>query len=249
MCAIAGTYARLPPRWSVHGDVHPRNVLVGGDGRVRLIDFGLSANRSAGLGDLPLMRGGVAFFQDPETAEAALYGRPWPPLTRAGERYSIGALLYLLLTGVHYLDFSLGRLELLRDRGAGTVPLIERSAGMAGHGGHPLPRPGETLRGSLPVGGRPCGRTRAAPGGRTIRFDRRRRCSCPPRPRCRGRARILDETALDGAWFTNGFALGPTASVSYGAAGVAYVLGRVTKAREDPALMARADAWLCRADT
>ena len=62
-------------------------------------------------------------------------------------------------------------------------------------------------------------------------------------------ARILDETALDGAWFTNGFALGPTASVSYGAAGVAYVLGRVTKAREDPALMARADAWLCRADT
>jgi eukaryotic-like serine/threonine-protein kinase len=250
MCAIAGTYARLHELGVVHGDVHPRNVLVGGDGRVRLIDFGLSANRSAGLGDLPLMRGGVAFFQDPETAEAALYGRPWPPLTPAGEQYSIGALLYLLLTGVHYLDFSLGRLELLREIAEqGPVPLMERGLpawpAMEAILFRALAKRSEDRYPSVAGLADALERLQAV-----ARSDSTEDAVAPARLALDAvAARILDETALDGAWFTNGFALGPTASVSYGAAGVAYVLGRVTKAREDPALMARADAWLCRADT
>jgi serine/threonine protein kinase len=41
--AVARAYARLHERGIVHGDVHPRNVLVGPAGEVRLIDFGFAA--------------------------------------------------------------------------------------------------------------------------------------------------------------------------------------------------------------
>src|SRR5262249_44428972 len=72
---IPGGSARLHARGIVHGDVHARNVLVGAEGEIRLIDFGLAApvGAAGGLAALSMPsalagaeRGGVGFFFEPE---------------------------------------------------------------------------------------------------------------------------------------------------------------------------------------
>ena len=102
LCArIADAYATLHARGVLHGDVHPRNIVVAGD-RVVLLDFGV-----ARLVDEPprVGRAGVPFFFEPEHEL---------PSSPAGEQYALAALLYLLIAGRHYLDFRLDREELER---------------------------------------------------------------------------------------------------------------------------------------
>nr|MDP9122944.1 hypothetical protein [Acidobacteriota bacterium] len=111
--AVLDAYVRLHARGVLHGDVHPRNVLIGPDGAARLVDFGLAAweGTPAALGRPG--RGGVPFYYEPEYARATLAGDRVPAASPAGEQYAVAALLYLLWTGTHYRDFSLGRDEML----------------------------------------------------------------------------------------------------------------------------------------
>jgi len=246
---IARAYAALHERGVCHGDVHPRNVLVD-DGRVRLIDFGMARWLAS---EVVLPRGGVAFFFEPEAARCALEEAPMPPPTLLGEQYSVAALLYYLLTGMHYLEFSLGRLELMRQIvDAAPVPLAER--------GLDCPALEATLFRAL-------AKDPAARFPTTSEFaDALERLEPPPalaavhaaaRPEWpSGRAaldratdEILERTALDGPWFTGGLSPGPSASVNYGAAGIALIVQRLARRRQDPALLARADAWARRADS
>ncbi len=81
---------------------------------MRLIDFGLARVSDPALGLKEPYRGGVAFFYEPEYAAAARAGKPPPPASEAGEQYGLAVLLYHLLTGLHYLDFSLEQDEMLR---------------------------------------------------------------------------------------------------------------------------------------
>lgn len=105
--AVIEAYASLHEQGVVHGDVHRRNILVG-DG-VTLLDFGLARS---GEEDPP--RAGVPFFFEPEYARAELADEPSPPVTPLGEQYAVAALLYLMATGLPYLDFQLERRRLLQ---------------------------------------------------------------------------------------------------------------------------------------
>jgi serine/threonine-protein kinase len=140
--AVAGAYANLHRLGVLHCDVHPRNVLVPAGGGVRLIDFGFAGWRFAPAGLAPAERGGVAFYLEPEYAAAALAGQAPPAVSVAGEQYAVAAMLYLLASGVHYLDFSLERETMLRqiaerpprtfaERGAGAWPELEAVLGRA----------------------------------------------------------------------------------------------------------------------
>ena len=107
-CGVADAYAALHEHGVIHGDVHPRNVIVGYDGQTRLIDFGLAAiaDQRPRVG-----RGGMYYFFEPEYLAARGHDGA---ATLAGEQYSIAALLYLLITNEHYLDFRLERDEMVR---------------------------------------------------------------------------------------------------------------------------------------
>ena len=76
----------------VHRDVNPSNLMVGPDGLVRLLDFGLA--RADGLVD-PVVTGvapGVAAYTAPEQFRGM-------PLDRRADIFSVGVILHELLTG------------------------------------------------------------------------------------------------------------------------------------------------------
>jgi serine/threonine protein kinase len=255
---IAGAYVHLHARGFVHGDVHPRNVLVGADGAVRLIDFGLS---SPGPGAGPAsrsgldgaQRGGVGFFFEPEYA-AACVGEggaiaPLPPASPAGEQYAVGALLYYLVTGAHYRDFSLEREAMFRqiavqpplpfaERGVAPWPELEavlaRALAKDPAARFPSVAALDSALAAVPA---------AAPGAEAGRGAGPSPLS--PSPARSLLAEVLAETAVDGQLTA---AARPTASLFFGAAGIAYGLYRIALQRDDAALLSAADLWLLRAE-
>ncbi len=78
-------------RGIVHRDLKPGNVLIDRDGRVRIADFGIA---QAGVSEITQTGSvlGTAEYLAPEQAQ----GRP---VTAASDHYSIGAILYEMLTG------------------------------------------------------------------------------------------------------------------------------------------------------
>jgi eukaryotic-like serine/threonine-protein kinase len=121
---IARVYASLHSMGVVHGDIHPNNVLIGSSRRVSLVDFGLAIGPGQPISP---RRGGIGFFYEPEFALARLAASAEPDCTTAGEQYAVAALLYLLITGSHYVEFSLlERDALLQIRDAAPMPFIAR---------------------------------------------------------------------------------------------------------------------------
>ena len=95
--AVAHAHANL----IVHRDLKPSNVLVSKDGQVKLLDFGiaklLEGEGEDGSATLLTVEGGRAMtpeYASPEQITGA-------PVTTATDVYSLGVLLYVLLTGQH----------------------------------------------------------------------------------------------------------------------------------------------------
>ncbi len=248
--AIAAAYAGLHGRGVVHGDVHPRNVLVAADGGVRLIDFGLAHWDGAPAALARPGRGGIAFFHEPEYARAVRAGRS-PKASFAGEQFAVASLLYLLLTGAYRRDFSLGREEMLRQIAEEPpLPFTER-------GVDPWPEVEAVLARALrTVPGR---RFRSmADFARGLEAVEKKSPPVLPRslpppaqggrdPSLRGLLDgWLERVGVDGPLWTGGLQP-PRASVHFGAGGIACALYRIALAREDGALLSLADLWASRA--
>ena len=243
---IATAFADVHESGVLHGDVHPRNVLVEPRGSVRLIDFGLSQriNNQGDEESAQVHRGGVAFYFDPEFAEAQR-NHTQAALTAAGEQYSVAALLYQLWTGVYYVDWSLERDELLRQIvEQEPVPFQARNV-------PPWPALEVTLHRALQK--RPERRfpsVRAFADALSALLSeaelRDQRATVQLRDRAREED-LLDSAlrryALGGDALRDGPANAPVASINYGAGGIAYAIYRIAQRRRDPHLLALADAW------
>jgi len=257
--SVAGAYATLHRQGVLHGDVHPRNVLVPAGGGVRLIDLGLACWRDGPAGLAPPGRGGVAFYFEPEYAAAVLADKTPPAVSAAGEQYAVAVLLYLLAAGTHYLDFSLERETMLRqiaelpprtfaERGAGAWPELEAVLGRA-LAKAPADRfpsldalaaalqavPLAAAAAAPPV-------TTAAGSAPSLAMALRR-----PGPAAALLAEVLARVRPGGRLWESGLPQPPFASVQLGAAGVALALYRVALAREDAELLSQAELWVARA--
>lgn len=98
----------------LHRDLKPSNVLVRGDGRLAILDFGLAMDVGAEL--LPdEMASGTLAYMSPEQSLGE-------PLTPAADWYSAGVMLFEALTG--RLPFVGAPMKVLNDKMAGTAPLV-----------------------------------------------------------------------------------------------------------------------------
>ena len=243
---VIDAYSHLHGQEVLHGDVHPRNVLVTPSDGVAIIDYGLASAPAAPAETG--WRGGLDFFMEPEVAAARRFGWPTPVLTAEGEQYALAALVYLLLTGAHTHTFSLEQDEMLRQ-------LLEDSPlPFQRQGGRDMPAVEQVVRRALAKNP-----TERYPSVAHLLQEYRsamERDEARPRGRSTVRSpigpgqQLLDDVlvrlAVPGALFAGGLPA-PTASAMNGAAGFAYALLRVAALRGDEELLALADLWSTRA--
>jgi tRNA A-37 threonylcarbamoyl transferase component Bud32 len=95
---LVGRLARVVEHLHAHGvlhlDIKPRNIMIDGQGRPRLIDLGLARLRYAWAPEPDLPWGGTLNYLAPEQAQAEVdrVGRPT-------DLFGLGGVLFFLLTG------------------------------------------------------------------------------------------------------------------------------------------------------
>jgi len=247
---ILAAYAHLHAQSALHGDVHPRNLLVDAGGGVMIIDF-----ERAQVGDAsPAGRGGVDFYVEPELAATRLAGERAATLTAGGEQYALGALLYLVLTGAHTHAFSLERQQMQRQvleepalpfhQHGVNLPAVERTIvrALAKDRRARHSSVAAFLRAFQAAAASDCRRAPAAAR------DRRPAVLAPREPARRLLATVLRRLEVPGDLYAGGLPA-PSASTMNGAAGIAYALLRIAEIRDDERLLATADLWATRAVT
>jgi predicted Ser/Thr protein kinase len=240
-CSIADAYVQLHEAGVIHADVHPRNIVVGDDDSVRIIDFGLGtvADEEPRVG-----RGGQYYFYEPEFLVAQSRGELLHA-TFAGEQYSIAALLYMLIAGNHYLDFRLERDEMVRQVIADApLPFTLREVA-------PWPEVESILGRALakePAKRFATTRELAAALAKARQTAIAEALATPVSAEAIAFSeQTLARFARGGVMYESGYPEAPTTSINFGAAGAAVGLLRVAEMRGDPMLLALADIWRSRA--
>src|SRR5262249_2489915 len=76
---------------AIHRDISPHNILIGFDGTVKLVDFGVATSATTHQGD-PLTVAGKHNYMSPEQLQGQ-------PLDARSDLFALGVVLYELLAG------------------------------------------------------------------------------------------------------------------------------------------------------
>jgi serine/threonine protein kinase len=245
--AVVRAYGSLHARDILHCDIHPRNVIITGANEPVIIDFGLALRSSADHHERRhVPRGGVPTFFEPEYAKARIAGQAPPPATQASEQYALGALIYLLIAGHPYLQFAVGKTEMLsqivqdppRPLDMRAIPNADQlqkilHRALAKEPGSRFASVEEFANALEAAEIAEVARPPATQGFGTLRE--------------RFAESVLRRFALDGTLFQNGYPSAPRLSINYGSAGAAYALYRLAVLHGDAEQLALADAWATRA--
>jgi serine/threonine protein kinase len=246
--AIADTYAELHGQRIVHGDVHPGNVLISGSVDVTLIDFGLARYTGSDEPTLSAVpRAGTDYFYEPECAAAQLDAGPRDmPVTYLGEQHVLAHVIYRLITGHGYAEFSAVRENSLRQLAESRPEPFSRW-GLPG-----WPDVEDVLRRAL---SRDPGDRYNSVGDFAAALQSAR-VPEPTRPvplDTLGPTLSTDAWLLkdylsrldpDGKLFREGLSEPPYASITFGSGGIAYFLYRLACIRDDAGLLSWAKLWI-----
>lgn len=252
--SLVDAYADLNKFGILHGDVHPCNIIILKDGRIRLIDFGGSQLIKH---EHSTARIGLVHYYEPEVARKVLVGQLPPSPSTYGEQYCVASLAYSVLTGGSYLALSLETENALnqianqpprRFEEMGILwPIVEQVISRALNK-YPENRFEtfsafrEALLKALDSGipsqdsfalNQKTKRVIEIPNHRKI-FDH----CIHDFKKCYG---------LNSNLVGVGFSRGPKASLYAGSAGIAYGLLRIACLQQDADLLAAADVWISRA--
>ncbi len=120
--AVARALAAAHAKGIIHRDVKPGNVLIGRDGRVKVVDFGIARAVAEAQMTLPGTTLGSVHYFSPEPARGET-------TTEASDIYSLGIVLYEMLTGVRpWTGDSAASVALARLSGPVPDPMLVRSS-------------------------------------------------------------------------------------------------------------------------
>jgi eukaryotic-like serine/threonine-protein kinase len=236
---ILTAYEKLHKLSVIHSDIHPRNILVSENGTTQIIDFGLARFADSGKYN---PRGGIGFFYEPEYASAILNGKPALPSSFAGEQYALAALIYFLITGKQYINFSFEKEVLLNQViNEPPVPFLQCDIDIDPEIEHALfkalsknaanryPSIGEFKTALSDIKNRLSNNSGIKI---EVKYSFTEFCN-----------RIKSRFGYCGNFIENGLQVSPTCSVNYGAAGIAYMFYRMSLIEKDPELLTLADVW------
>jgi len=251
--SILEAYVRLHQKNVIHSDIHPRNVLIDDSidpnhpGPARIIDFGFARISGIEHEYRAAQRAGVAYFFEPEYARAALRKQPPPASSALGEQYALAALLYSLITGHYYLDFSLEKDEMLRQIAEDPpLPFIRRGVSAWPELEQILTKALSKLASDrFPTLAEFAAAVSVLAQKQDAAIDEAIQPSAYPDAQQMLRS-ILERMDVGGSLFDSGLDAAPRVSVTYGSAGIAYALYRIACTRDNPHLLATADLWSAR---
>lgn len=253
---LAGAYAVLHRRGCVHGDVHPRNVLVLEDDTVRIIDFGWGRVLKDDC-EIP-RRAGVSAYYEPELAACYLDGSEAPPASLLGEQYSLGVMIYELLCSEHCsggqclplsADFSEQLRQIVEDVPSPLTSYFERHdprldvALAKALSKLPERRYESTQQFHQALVAVSTVASNGLQGTDSVVTDLRLGSQAT---RAEGLIvrQFVDWCDPTDAWFEAVFRRHPACSIKFGGAGIAYALLRIASRFESPEVLALADLWI-----
>lgn len=242
--SVIDAFYHLHKQGILHGDIHPPNIIISENGLVKIIDYGYSAEKE---NKDRLQRGGTGFYYEPEFAKAVVDNRPRPILTEKGEQYSISVVIYKMITGRDYLDFSIDEKKIYGQI-VNEVPVSFSKSDLL------LPLELEQVLAKA-LSKDPESRYESvkhfADALRMVQEAIFNAADFFTVARENADHHFMDFLVRKFGWdsklIDTGLNASPTCSVNYGSAGIAYMFHRVSCARQDPSLASLADIWINRA--